>query len=115
MRNELRDALVHRLFFVVMLMLCLGSGIGFVLLRGLRKPLSELGAATDAFMKGNYSVRSAYESANEFGDLSASFNELAATIQTNIHIKDAKNLIRNCRYIRNERCAPSASSFSLLC
>jgi signal transduction histidine kinase/CheY-like chemotaxis protein/HAMP domain-containing protein len=93
--NELKDELLHRLSILVVLMLCFGSGIGFILLRGLRKPLNELGAATDAFMKGDYSVRSTYASANEFGDLSASFNELAATIQTDIHIKDAANRIRN--------------------
>ena len=53
-----------------------------ILIRNIRKPLAELDSATKRFHAGDANARSSYESKNEFGILSLSFNALAETIQS---------------------------------
>jgi len=66
--------------------LALSFLIVLFLYRRVRKPLSELTAATQDFMKGNRAARCAYDSNDEFGQFSVSFNELAGTIQTELDL-----------------------------
>ena len=51
-------------------------------------PLRELRDATHRFREGDLTARSAYVSTNAFGVLSASFNELANTIETELTLNE---------------------------
>ena len=83
----MQDAQVRRntlLFWLAIMLgvtLVLSTGIGFLLLKGIREPLIELAAVTGQYRLGNLDARSRYTSNNELGKLAASFNSLAATIQ----------------------------------
>jgi signal transduction histidine kinase/DNA-binding response OmpR family regulator/HAMP domain-containing protein len=77
-----RDSLFGLLWVVLGAVVLLSMGVGFVLLRSVRRPLKELTSATEAYRHGDLGARSGYVSANEFGALSASFNEMAETVQT---------------------------------
>ena len=66
-------------------------GIVSVLLRkGILPPLKELAAATKAFQQGNLETRSSYESENEFGILSRSFNVMTAAVQSEMQSKEKR-------------------------
>ncbi len=77
-----KDALMGRLGMVLGVILLLTLGVGYLLLKNIKKPIKELAAAADLFRQGKMDVRSGYASANEFGTLAASFNALAETVQT---------------------------------
>ncbi|HSW61544.1 MAG TPA: MCP four helix bundle domain-containing protein, partial [bacterium] len=55
----------------------------FGLLRNIRGPLNIIMTAIQRFRNGDMSVRSSYESGNEFGVLSESFNSMAESVQIN--------------------------------
>lgn len=56
--------------------------VAYYLLKGIREPLKLVHNATKQFRQGKRDARSGYSSANEFGDLSASFDAMADTIET---------------------------------
>ncbi|MCX5971448.1 MAG: ATP-binding protein, partial [Coprothermobacterota bacterium] len=62
--------------------------ISYFLTRGIQGPLQELTSVTEQYRKGFLPARSRYVSANEFGRLSASFNDLAATMQSDLEGKE---------------------------
>jgi signal transduction histidine kinase/CheY-like chemotaxis protein/CHASE3 domain sensor protein len=62
--------------------------ISYLLLKGIKGPLLELTSATGAYRNGQLDVRSKYESANEFGILAASFNQLADSVQSELHSRE---------------------------
>ncbi len=66
----------------------LTMGIIYLLTKGIMDPLLELISAAEKYRQGNLDVRSRYFSANEFGTLSAAFNALAETIQTEWQSKE---------------------------
>jgi signal transduction histidine kinase/CheY-like chemotaxis protein/CHASE3 domain sensor protein len=76
------DAINRQLVSVIATILLLSVAIIWLLTRGIRTPLAELTAATAQFRQGKLSIRSAYASGNEFGVLSASFNEMASSIES---------------------------------
>jgi signal transduction histidine kinase/CheY-like chemotaxis protein/HAMP domain-containing protein len=78
---HIKDLLDRQLFFIVFGILFLSFLINYVLIRNIRIPLGELTLATKQFHEGDMKVRSSYESKNEFGKLSDSFNLLAESIQ----------------------------------
>ena len=80
---KLNSSLKRQLFMLVITILILSLIINYALLRSIRTPLKELIDATTRFRKGDMDARSAYESHNEFGELSTSFNTLAHSIQIN--------------------------------
>lgn len=77
-RSSLRSQLLTILFASVALSLLIYS----FLYRNIRKPLIEIGKATEQFKQGDLGVRSKYVSKNEFGLLSDAFNDMASVIQS---------------------------------
>lgn len=66
----------------------LTMGIIYLLTKGIMDPLLELTSAAERYQQGNLNARSRYISINEFGKLSAVFNALAETIQTEWQSKE---------------------------
>jgi signal transduction histidine kinase/DNA-binding response OmpR family regulator/HAMP domain-containing protein len=87
--EEQRGAMMVRLGLVFGAILLLSVLISYLLLDGIRGPLTELTSAAETYQKGDLASRSRYASANEFGALSASFNSLAGTIQTELQSKES--------------------------
>lgn len=77
-----KDSVFLRLKIVISAIFTLSIGVGYLLLKGIRSPLNELTSVTEQYRQGNLAARSGYVSSNEFGSLSASFNDLAETIQS---------------------------------
>lgn len=78
---EMKDLLNRQLILLIVAILILSIIINYVLLRNIRKPLNELTNATQQFQNGDLNARSSYQSGNEFGILSDSFNALAESVQ----------------------------------
>jgi len=55
--------------------------IGYFLMKHIREPLHDILLAATAIRDGNFTSRSRYKSGNEFGILSAAFNDLAETLE----------------------------------
>ena len=89
---ELKNELRRQLILLVVGILMFTFLIIYVLNRNIRKPIKELADVTRLFREGKMEVRSKYNSTNEFGQLSASFNDLADTIETemNLNVQSAK-------------------------
>ncbi|HWQ68115.1 MAG TPA: response regulator [Methanospirillum sp.] len=83
-KNDLILQLEILICVIILLSLC----ISYFLLKGLRDPVRELTVVTEQYRMGRLDVRSRYESENELGLLSVSFNNLAETIQTEIQIRE---------------------------
>ncbi len=67
--------------------------ISWTLIRRIRRPLADLQSATERFHGGDLEARSAYTAHDEFGELAASFNAMAAGIQTRTRLgEDAADL-----------------------
>ena len=78
---ELKESLNQQLIILIFVILLLSMIIVYVLLRNIRKPMDTLTNATQRFHSGDMNARSSYQSNNEFGILSDSFNNLAESIQ----------------------------------
>ncbi len=87
--REEKETLMWRLVMVFGAIFLLTLVIGYLLLKGIRKPLQELTRAADQFGPDNLDARSRYASANEFGTLASSFNAMAETIQREIQSKES--------------------------
>ncbi|NVN91013.1 MAG: response regulator [Desulfuromonadales bacterium] len=74
-------ALLSAVFFLTLF-------VSYLLLKTIRTPLQELTAAAKQFQGGALDTRSSYDSPNEFGMLSDSFNELAETVQLELLVKE---------------------------
>jgi signal transduction histidine kinase/CheY-like chemotaxis protein/HAMP domain-containing protein len=90
--EALKNALNNQLAFLVAFILLLTVLITYFLNRSIRRPIDELTEVTRHFREGKMEVRSKYQSANEFGQLSNSYNDLADTIETemNLNVQAAK-------------------------
>lgn len=62
--------------------------VSYLLLKMIREPLKELTTAAKQFQGGTLDARSRYDSPNEFGILSDTFNALAETVQAELLSKD---------------------------
>jgi len=76
------NSLNRTLIIVIISILLLSFLMIFLLNRSIKKPLLELIRITSLFKDKNFSVRSNYSSENEFGLLSASYNEMADIIES---------------------------------
>ncbi|MDO9255597.1 MAG: response regulator [Bacteroidales bacterium] len=85
---KLKNTLHSQLLLLIAVLLVLSFFINFLLLRSIRKPLTELTNATQHFHIGDMEARCAYKSQNEIGALSASFNTLAEGIQATISLNE---------------------------
>ncbi len=79
--QKIDSSLSNQLILLIAAIILLSFLINIVLLRNIRTPLNELTATTRRFHEGDLSARSSYQSRNEFGALSGSFNTLADSIQ----------------------------------
>ena len=68
--------------------LALSLIIAWQLLSRIRAPLKELTSVAEKFRQGQLAARSRNTSANEFGALSAAFNDMAEAIQTQMQISE---------------------------
>lgn len=84
--EELKNSLDKQLILLITLILLLSVIINTILLRNIRKPLKDLTDVAQRFHRGDMDVRSTFQSKNEIGELSSSFNALAASIQTNMDL-----------------------------
>ena len=83
--TEVLQKTLHRQTgLLVAMVLAFTTLIVYLLNKNIRRPIAELSLATKLFREGKTSVRSSYKSQNEFGQLSASFNNLADTIETEL-------------------------------
>ena len=83
--TNLNKQLNRHLAFLVFAILGLSILIVYFLNRNIRRPVVELARVTNLFREGNMHSRSKYQSANEFGQLSSSFNYLADTIESEMN------------------------------
>jgi signal transduction histidine kinase/DNA-binding response OmpR family regulator/HAMP domain-containing protein len=86
--TELKDSLNHKLGVFLVFILLLSLVIIILLLQNILRPLREIRDATQRFREGDLTARSFYVSTNAFGALSASFNELANTIETELTLNE---------------------------
>ena len=85
------DNLFHKqLFFLIAAILLFSIIINIILLRNISKPLVELTNATQRYQKGDINARTSYSSQNEFGVLSASFNNMIEKIKIQSEDKEKK-------------------------
>ena len=73
-----------------------------MLLRGIDRPLQQIVFAANQIRSGQLDVRSGYQAANEFGELSAAFDALADTTQTNLEMKEKSALLNAILARENE-------------
>jgi signal transduction histidine kinase/CheY-like chemotaxis protein/HAMP domain-containing protein len=90
MKNESLD---YQLAAVVLIILVLSLSVSWYLLKNLRVPLQQLTSAAEQFRRGKLGVRSEYCSKNEFGILSATFNAMADTVETQMRISERADRI----------------------
>lgn len=83
-----RDFLMAGLWSLLGFIFLTTLSISYLLLKGVKEPLLELTSLTGNYRDGRLDVRSSYESANEFGTLAASFNQLADSIQMELHSRE---------------------------
>jgi len=86
--DELNNSLNRQLLWLVGVILVLSFFIIALLLRGIRKPITELTRASKLFHDGDMNVRSSYSSKNELGMLAASFNTMVEKIQENTILEE---------------------------
>ena len=99
-----RNSLLVQFGVLLGAILLLSAGIGHSLLKGIRVPLAELTAVMETHRQGDLDARSRHVSANEFGMLAASFNNLAGTIQEEFRSKDHGIVsLRRSRQILKDR------------
>jgi signal transduction histidine kinase len=81
--NSLYQSLTKKLLLLIATFILLSFTSIYIILRNIQKPLAILINATQRFQDGEMDVHSPYESKNEFGILSASFNIMLESIQKN--------------------------------
>jgi CHASE3 domain sensor protein len=94
--RDLNDSLNRQLIFLVLVILLLSLLIYTILFRNIRKPIDELTYASKRFHEGDLNARSSYNSPNEFGELSSSFNTMVEGIHANALLNEK---IRTISYV----------------
>ncbi len=86
---------IYRNFFVVISMIMfaialpLGAVFGWLVTVGLRKRLTNLSTASQAWSKGDFNVSPRDKSGDEIGDLTRNLNKMAEQLQSHIRTRDA--------------------------
>lgn len=86
--RELQDSLGKQLILLVVVILLLSLIFNYIVMENIRTPLDELSEAARRFQDGDMDTRSSYESKNEFGVLSYSFNSMVESIQLNAELDE---------------------------
>lgn len=97
-----KDFLNVQLVFLAGVILLISYVIGYILSLWIREPLIELTSVTEHFQKGDLAVRSRHVSANEFGKLSAAFNQMAETISFRIETEKKTAAMADALIVANE-------------
>lgn len=84
----LKDTLKKELLLLIVALLLLSLILSYGLLRSIRKPLKEINDAVQCFHHGDMNARSMYDSKNEFGMLSSSFNAMSDLIQVHRSVQE---------------------------
>ncbi len=84
----LKTSLKYQLIGILTVISIISLLISLFIIRNIQKPILLLTEAANQFHSGNLNARSVYESQNEFGRLSDSFNNLASRIQENIQLNE---------------------------
>jgi len=79
--NELHRSIDRQLMIVVLFIFISSIVIISLLMRNIKRPLTDLTKSTKKFMEGDSGSRSSYRSNNEFGELSRAYNELTDVIE----------------------------------
>lgn len=79
------DKLLFSFIVILLIILAIGSLIILSVINGLINPLNQLRQAVFKFSQKDFTVRSPVDSEDEIGDLSKSFNDMAAIIQEYNH------------------------------
>ncbi len=82
------NSLNFQLALVVAMIMALSLLVSWFLMGNLKTPLAHLTTAAERFRQGRFDARSGYTAKNEFGMLSAAFNTMAETVETQMHISD---------------------------
>lgn len=91
---ELNDTMKKQLALLIATILLLALIFNTILLRNIRTPLNDLSDVAQRFHKGDMDARSSFESKNELGVLSSTFNTLAASIQRNMDLNEKTSNIK---------------------
>jgi len=91
--EALKNTLIIQMAAISVLILLLSLGIYYVLMRGIDAPLQQLTWAANQIQSGQLDVRSRYQAANEFGELSTAFDALADVTQANLRLKGKSALL----------------------
>jgi len=84
-----------------MLIIMLAVLIGYVVARGLTKPITDLAEGTKAISRGDLSHRIGIERKDEFGELAAAFNHMTVSLQANIEkLEESKKKIEEAYQLR---------------
>ena len=86
--TDLHNALQRQLILIVAIITLITFIINYILLRNIRRPLTELTTVTQHFRNGDLAARSLNQSKNEFGKLSLSFNQLAENIEESLILNE---------------------------
>ena len=86
--TELKENVNRQLGILLVLIILFTIVIIAIINHNILTPLRELRDATHRFREGDLTARSAYVSTNAFSVLSASFNELANTIETELTLNE---------------------------
>jgi signal transduction histidine kinase/CheY-like chemotaxis protein/HAMP domain-containing protein len=84
--QAMNESMNFQLLVILFSILVLAFFVNYFILKIIRKPIFELTNAANSFHNGDISARSNFESNNEFGTLSKSFNKLADSIQYNLEL-----------------------------
>jgi signal transduction histidine kinase/response regulator RpfG family c-di-GMP phosphodiesterase len=83
-----KEALQNRLLITVIIIFAISLSIMYFLIRGIVSPVNELSRTTSSYRQGKLESRSSFQSENELGQLSASFNNLADLIETDFILNE---------------------------
>lgn len=91
----LSNVLNIKLIVLILVIFIFSFVIIYLLIKNIRQPLNELTKATKLFREGNRGVRSNFKSANEFGYLCESYNELAENIDNEKKLTEKISALSN--------------------
>ncbi len=97
-----KQKIVFWIRFILAGLFILTFVISYLILNSIRRPVRALAQVADQFRHGNFDARSEYISTNEIGLLSASFNELANSVQQQIILNNSTNELAQLLTRENE-------------
>ncbi|MDD4490063.1 MAG: response regulator [Paludibacter sp.] len=100
--EKLKDFMLMELIFLFLVLIIITVFVYVTFLRNIRKPLVMLTHATRRFDQGDLSARYLFESKNEIGELSKSFNTLAENLQLTSDLNVKTSLIADMMLIEDD-------------